>query len=420
MLGACLWLSAAVAGQALKGEPEDDPIFGLSKVHRVRVSISPEEWQVLQTSGARGSAPAGTSIAGGIDFQQPDGRLVHIGSGFRALFPWVRADFLLNDVELKDIGVRYKGNNSFIRPTPARPFTANLKVKTDLFGGKTDWHGAETLNFHAGGRDPSLMRETMAFAIFRAAGVPASRTAYAQLTFNVPGLHDNAPGGTFVVVENVNKRFLKRVLPPGTGLLMKPEGTRGGVLAPGSNWDAYIPIFRPDREATPHEQNRVMEFAGLVSQTNVELFREKIGTYLDVDEFLRFVAVHLFIANGDSYLSGNHNYYLYLDPKDDKIRFIPWDEDLSMNNGRGANAPDLLRPSVNNNALIYWLLDDPTVMARYQAIVKELAETVFTTESLNKLLEEAERAIPGRDPGTKNFLNNRAIQIQQAIATLPK
>jgi spore coat protein CotH len=421
VLGASLWLSAALAGQALTGASEDDPIFGLGKTHRVRVSVSPQEWEVLQTSGGRGvGTPAGTPITGGIDFRQPDGRLVHVGSGFRALFPWVHADLLLNDVELKEIGLRYKGNNSFVKPSPARPFSASLKVKTDLFGGKADWHGAETLNFHAGARDPSLIREAMAFAIFRAAGVPASRTAYAELTFNVPGLHDNAPGGTFVVVENVNKRFLKRVLPPGTGLLMKPEGTRGGVQSLGSNWDAYIPVFRPDREATTHEQERVMEFAGLISQTDVALFRERIGTYLDVDEFLRFVAVHLFIANNDSYIGGgNHNYYLYLDPKDDKIRFIPWDEDLSMNSGRGGNGPDILRPVINNNALIYWLLDDPMVAERYRAILKELAETVFTEDSLNKLLEEVERAIPNRDPSTKNFLKNRAAQIQSAVATLP-
>src|SRR5688572_6718704 len=285
VLGAGLWLSAVLAGQALTGLSEEDNVFGLGKTHRVRVSVSQEEWNVLQTSGNRaGATPGAPPPIGGTDFKQADGRLIHISSGFRTLFPWVRAGLLLNDLEIKEVGLRYKGNNSFIRPTQARPFSANLKIKTDLFGGKDDWYGAETLNFHAGGRDPSLMREALAFAIFRAAGVPAPRTAYAQIAFDVPGLYDNASGGTFLVVENVNKRFLKRVLPPGTGLLMKPEGTRGGVLSQGANWAAYIPIFQPDRDATPHEQQRVIEFAGLISQTDDALFRQKIGTYVDEDE----------------------------------------------------------------------------------------------------------------------------------------
>src|SRR6185436_5919488 len=110
----------------------------------------------------------------------------------------------------------------------------------DLFGGKADWNGVETLNFNAGVQDRSLLREAMAFAIFRAAGVPASHTAYAELTFNVPGLYDNAPGGVYVLIENVNKQFLKRELPPGTGLLMKPEGMRGGIQSRGSDWASYI------------------------------------------------------------------------------------------------------------------------------------------------------------------------------------
>jgi spore coat protein CotH len=73
-----------------------------------------------------------------------------------------------------------------------------------------------------------------------------------------------------------------------------------------------------------------MEFSELCSQNDVALFRSKVGTYLDVEQFLRFIAVNAFTSNWDSYLGGGHNFYLYLDPKDDKFRFIPWDLDLSM------------------------------------------------------------------------------------------
>lgn len=411
VLSSTLWLAAVLYGQTLTPAAEDNRVYGPGKLHKITVSLSKEEWDVLQTSGVRGQMPAG---ARGADVLQADGRMMHYGGGFGLTFPWVHADLTVNGVQIKDVGLRYKGNNSFVRPSPTGPFRVNLKVKTDFFDNKADWDGVETLNFNAGARDPSLMREAMAFAIFRAAGVPAPRTAYAEVTFNVPGLYDNVPGGAFTLVENVNKQFLKRALPPGTGLLMKPEGSRGGVLSQGANWDAYVPIYRPDRDATPHEQQRMIEFAGLISQTDVALFREKIGTYLDVEQFLRFIAVHLFIMNNDSYIGGgNHNYYLYLDPKDDKFRFIPWDQDLSMNRGALNNpGPDILRYTNQNNALIYWLLDDPVVAERYRAILKELAETVFTVPALNKMLEEAERSIPGRDQSTRTFLHSRAAYIQ--------
>src|SRR6185295_5667996 len=133
----------------------------------------------------------------------------------------------------------------------------------------------------------------------------------------------------------------------------------------GDTWPMYAAKLRPDRDATPHEQQRVMEFSTLVSQPDVELFRQKIRSYLDVDEFLRFVAVNAFITNTDSYLTGGHNFYMYLDPRDDKFRFIPWDQDLSMGN-RGMPTLDILRPANASQRLVSLLLDDPAVAAQYR------------------------------------------------------
>jgi spore coat protein H len=412
VLGISLWVSVVVVGQALPEVSNDKEIFGLGKLHRVSVSLSKAEWEVLQTSSGRNGGVG----RGGEDVRLSDGRLVHVGGGFGGYFPWVHADMIVNGLRFKDVGVRYKGNNSFMNSTAARPLRANFKVKTDLFDGKADWNGVETLNFHAGVLDPSLMREAMSFAIFRAAGVPASRTAYVEMTFDVPGVYENTSGGHYVLIENVNKQFLKQALPPGTGLLMKPEGTRGGVQSLGTNWSSYLATYRPEREATPHEQQRMMEFAGLISQTDAALFREKIGTYLDVDQFLRFIAVNVFIGNNDSYLQGNHNYYLYLDPKDDKFRFIPWDQDLAM---RGGGA-DIMRPNAPNNPLIYWLLDDPKVLERYREIVKELAATVFTPAVLEELMTVAEKGMPVRDPVTRTFLKNRAAAVQSQVTAAMK
>jgi hypothetical protein len=208
--------------------------------------------------------------------------------------------------------------------------------------------------------------------------------------------------------------------------------------------------MRPDREATPHEQQRVMEFSALCSQSDVALFRAKIGTYLDVDEFLRFIAVNAFTANWDSYLGGGHNFYLYLDPKDDKFRFIPWDQDLSLQNGRGfggvitrivradgtvvntningtafvdgvGSAPalgaDILAPAGPNQVLIYWLLDDPAIAARYRAIIKELSTTAFSPAELSKLMDTLEAARLGTTGSPRDFVLGRANMVQQLVAT---
>jgi spore coat protein H len=213
-----------------------DRIFQTTKLHRIHVSVSAGEWAVLQTSSVRGGSSSG--VPGGSDYTNSDGRLIHAGSGFGGYFPWVRADVHIDDGELKtefkDVGLRYKGNLSFSSSSAAAPLFANFKLKLDVHGTKGTWDGEKTFNLHAGVVDTSKMRDAIAYEIFRAAGVPAPRTAYVELTFTVPGVYQNAPAGLFTLIEDVNKKFLERALPPGTGLLMKPEGMRGGVQSMGA------------------------------------------------------------------------------------------------------------------------------------------------------------------------------------------
>ena len=54
--------------------------------------------------------------------------------------------------------------------------------------------------------DPAKGREVLAFSVFRAAGVPAPRTAFAEVTLTVPGKHDKEFLGLYAVVENVDRR----------------------------------------------------------------------------------------------------------------------------------------------------------------------------------------------------------------------
>jgi hypothetical protein len=409
-----------------------DRIFVTTKVHRIHLTMSAAEWAVLQTSSQRGGG-----AVGGSDYRDASGRLIHAGSGFVGYFPWVRSDVRIADgagaLSIKDAGLRYKGNLSFARSSAAAPLFANFKLKFDVHGTKGTWDGEKTFNLHAGVVDTSKMRDAVAYAIFRAAGVPAPRTAYAELFITVPGVYQDTSAGLFTLIEDVNNRLLERVLPPGNGLLMKPEGARGGVQLISESWASYIQTYRPDRDATPHEQQRVIEFGRLISQTDVGLFRSRIESFLDVDEFLRFIAVNAFIVNTDSYLRGGHNFYLYLDPADDKFRFLPWDQDLAMGRGGGIavfngaatpanpfnSALDILRPAGTDQPLIYWLLDEPAVYARYTAILRELGAKAFSEPELMRLVDGLEAAGAGQAGNSpRDFLRGRAAYMQQVLAQL--
>src|SRR5437868_14872695 len=280
----------------------------------------------------------------------------------------------------------------------SRSAKRSLKVELDHFDeNAAKFHGIRKLNLNCGAMDPTKGREAIAFAALRAAGVPAPRTAYAEVTLTVPGKFDREYLGLYTVIEQVDKTFLKDRFGNGKGLLMKPERLRG-IEYLGENWDAYKARYQPKHDATPAEAKRVIEFAKLVAQGSDEQFAKEIGSYLDVDEFLRFLAATAMLSNLDSVLTMGHNFYIYLNPATNKLVFLPWDMDLSLAGFPMAGSPDqqldlsLNHPYVGQNRLIDRLLAVKSVNEKYQKVLKDLAATAFSKEKLLADVDTIEKA----------------------------
>src|SRR5262249_34804471 len=170
-----------------------------------------------------------------------------------------------------------------------------LKVEFSKFGDQ-QFHGLTALQLHAMPMDPAKGREVVAYSVFRAAGVPAPRTAFAEVTLTVPGKYDKEYLGLYVVVEDVGKPFLKDRFGTDKGLLMKPFQVRSAEYL-GDDWDRYKAQYRPQSEPTKEQAKRVVEFAKLVNQAGDDEFKKQIDSYLDVDEFLRFLAANALTSN---------------------------------------------------------------------------------------------------------------------------
>lgn len=102
--------------------------------------------------------------------------------------------------------------------------------------------------------------------------------------------------------------------------------------------------------------------------------------YLDVDNILKYMAVHAFSVNLDS-LSGNmaHNYYLY--EYNGMLNILPWDYNLSfggMNMGPGNEASDVVNDAVDTpfagTAFFDTLLENETYLSRYHEYLRKLSE----------------------------------------------
>jgi hypothetical protein len=274
-----------------------------------------------------------------------------------------------------------------------------LKIDINRRKQKQRLDGLTMLNLHTNATDPSRAREAFAFLVFRDAGVPAPRTVFAELRWTVPGQYDRELAGLYTLTEQVNARFLKRQFGDGSGLLLKPENLQGGPSYFGDTWSDYAALYHPQNEGTADEKLRLMEFCWLVSVGTDEEFAKEIGGFLDVDPFLKFIALNALLSNMDSYLGFGHNYYLYLVPGKNRFVFIPWDLDLSLATWPAVGTPEqlvdlsLLHPHAGDNRLIDRLLAIPQNKDRYLELIREQLAAVFTRENLETRIAAIEKQV---------------------------
>lgn len=145
--------------------------------------------------------------------------------------------------------------------------------------------------------------------------------------------------------------------------------------------DSYSTIW--DGEITDtgkKDHKKVVEALKNISEgTNLE-------TYMDIDNILKYMAVHTFVVNDDSF-SGTmaHNYYLY--EYNGKLNILPWDYNLSfggMSMGGGMGGQSSGATSVINDAI-----DTPFSITNFFDALLENAEYLEKYhEYLNDLVEK--------------------------------
>ena len=162
-------------------------------------------------------------------------------------------------------------------------------------------------------------------------------------------------------------------MPGGRGPSMGGNGS--DLNYTDDNLDSYTAIWEGEVNNTgKKDHKRVVEALRHISQGT------ELEEYLDIDNVLRYMAVHTFAVNMDS-LSGNmaHNYYLY--EHNGKLNMIPWDYNLSfggMSMGAMGSASDMVNYAIDTpfqgTDFFNPLLEDEEYCSRYHEYLRKLAQ----------------------------------------------
>ena len=366
--------------------------FETGKVLVVHITLSAEEYAAIQPRGGFGPGKAAEKK---IDTK----RKVH-RNDFGTDLPFGTGSITVGGETFEKVSIRYKGNGTIF--DTSRSIKKSFKIDLGSAGGR--FGGSKKINLHCGVTDPSKLREVLGCELYREAGVAAPRATIAEVRLSVPGKYDKELLGLYTAVEEVGKSFLKDRFGGDKGLLMKPKNLRDFEYL-GDDWDRYKKSYLPKREATTEEAKRLVAFAKLVDKADDETFAKQVGSYLDVDGYLRFLGATAFLANTDNFWTVGHNYYLYLHPETKKIHFIPWDLDRAFANWMDPKQSmdlSLTHPYGGTHKLTERLLAAPGMSAKYQKLLKDLAAGPFAEDKLTRRLATYEKlAKDSRDRDAK-------------------
>ena len=347
-------------------------------------------------AGALGMPGGGGGRMGGPNLQGQEGKRNGLASAAGFDFVYVHADMEFQGQTIKDVGVRYKGNGTWMQSMGQ--LKRSLKIDTNHFVKGQKFAGVTKINLHSNVTDASWMNEVLSLRLYRDAGVPAPHTAYARVYITVPGKYEKQYVGLYSIVEDIDKRFEKETFATTEGAIFKPV-TPNVFADLGSDWTAYKQTYDPKTELTDAQKKRVIDFAHLLTAGSDAEFNERVAEFIDLDETSRYFAVTVWLSTLDSILAMGQNFYVYLDPATDKFKFMPWDLDHSFGQFPMGGSQEqrenlsINRPWRGDNRFLERLFKVESFKKLYLAHQSEFSETIFKPKRFHKQVDELAAAL---------------------------
>ena len=244
---------------------------------------------------------------------------------------------------ISPVGIRYKGSiGAFVgcvdgpnvfEPSGKKICTKlSMKVKINWNGREERFYGLKKLQFHSQNLDPSQMHERIGYWLFRAMGVEAPRSVHARLMIN------DDYSGLYALTEQIDGSFTDYHFDDQNGNVYKEVWPLTNDGTP-TNEQSFIVALKTNEDDNPSVA-LMSNFAEKLSMAADAEIQNIISEYMDINKIVSFAVVDRAIRNDDGPFHwycevggcGNHNYYWYEEPNNQKINLIPWDLDNAFEN----------------------------------------------------------------------------------------
>ena len=161
--------------------------------------------------------------------------------------------------------------------------------------------------------------------------------------------------------------------------------------------DSYSSIFESAKTIVNYaDKRRLINSIKNLSEGIAESDTDKIEEAIDVDALLRYMVVHNFVVNGDSYTGSMiHNYYLY--EEDGLMSFIPWDYNLAFGTFQANNADGAVNDPIDNplsitdgdtdRPMFSWILSNEEYTELYHEYYQSFIDDFYSSGYLENMID---------------------------------
>lgn len=291
------------------------------------------------------------------------------------------------------VSVKLKGAAGSFRELDDKPaFT----LRMDREDPSQRFHGLAKLHLNNSVQDESYLCEALCAEILARAGVPAPRVAHARVRWNERDL------GLYVLKEGFDPLFLARHF----------ADARGNLYDGGFCTDVDGELEK-DVGAGVDDRSDLRALVEACREEDPQLRWQRLAQHLDLERFLRFVALELCLGHWDGYALTANNYRLYFDPESGKASFLPHGMDQVFHDPEAPVLDPLnaiVAQAVMRNAA--WRKRYRAILA---AVVRELRLSETSIPLAKKLASRLQPVLRSIDP---EFAAAHAERVRELIERL--
>lgn len=298
---------------------------------------------------------------------------------------------------LTQVGLGLRGSGSLLDIADAGSDRFHFKLDLNDLVPEQSLYGEKKLYLNHGYKDPTQLREVLAYRFMHRLGVPSPRAALVHVTLN------GASMGIYTAVEAVDGGFVEERFPDPDGSLYGMDDPAGTLQVSTDEPPTYEGL---EVERGEPAEPAPADFLALI-QALAPGGAGGFEALLDIDATLRYLAAQVALVNLDSYLDKGRHYFLY--GQTGVFTPIPWDVGDALALGTcGCPAQTLIDFPVDaptcgplaERPLLAAVLATPALVERYHVHLSRAADALEDLATEVPRLAELVRPVLADDDRT--------------------